>query len=366
MQRLRAVGPVVLIAAALCLGTRAAAADAAVPHDSGTPPVFTTAAPSNVVVGASPYTPSATTGSGPAAEISIDPSTTNAACALTAGVVSFGHAGTCVIDATDSSNGTSASQSITVAPAATTTSLVVGTTSLTATIAVAAPGSGTAVGSVVFSVGGRVLGTSALEDGVATLTYSVPPNVTEAILASFQGGADYTSSSATMTVNGPDIEPTFVAAPTIAAVLTSGAPKNRRGWYHTKVRVHFICDGAGSPVLGGCPESVVIDRSGADLSLTRTIHTVDGKKATVTLRGIKIDLTKPRVAIVGARNHALYRGPRPAVSCTAADPVSGIRSCRVSTTVKRSSMLETITYTATATSWAGLTERTVDTVYSRI
>ncbi|HWD69412.1 MAG TPA: Ig-like domain-containing protein [Solirubrobacteraceae bacterium] len=360
------MGPIVLIAAALCLGTRTAAADAAVAHDTTPAATISSAAPTSAVVGGAAYTPAATTTSGDPATFTLDPATTNAACEVSDGVVSFEHAGSCVIDADDSAGSTSASQTFTVAPAGTTTDLVVGTTGLTATVAASAPGGGTPTGIVVFSVGGRVLGSSTLAGDIATLAYTVPPNVTEAILASFQGTADYTSSSATVTVNGPDIEPTFVANPTIAAALTSAAPKNAHGWFHTKVRVHFICNSAGSQVLGGCPRSVVLGRSSADLTLSRTIHTISGKVATVTLRGIKIDLTKPRVTIVGAHHHALAHGAKSPVSCAASDRVSGIRFCRVIMTVKRSSTTEAITYTATATSWAGVRRRAVETVHSKL
>lgn len=367
MQRLRAVGPTVLAAAALCIGTRTAAANAATAHPAAAATEFTSAAPTDAVVGGPTYTPAATTASGQPATFTVDPSTSNAACTVASGVVSFDHAGTCVLDAEDTGTTppTSASQTIPVAAAGTTTELVVGTGTLTATVAAAAPGGGTPTGTVEFSVGGRVLGSSAVANGVATLTYSVPPNVTEAILASFQGSSDYTTSSATVTVNGPDIEPTFVAKPTIAAVMTSSAPKNARGWFHTSVRIHFICNGAGSEVLGGCPQSVVLDRSGADLSLSRTIHTTNGNEATVTLRGIKIDLTTPRVQIIGAHRRALSHG-KSAVSCAASDRISGIRSCRVVTRVKRTSALERITYTATAVSWAGVTKRTVATIYTKV
>ena len=363
MQRLRAVGPVVLIAAALCLGTRTAAASAA------TTPTITFAPAANAVVGGTGDTLTATSDSDQPVAFAVDPATTDAACALTGDVVSFAHAGACVVDAQTAADSefsaATASQTITVAAAATATDLVVATTGLTATVAATAPGGGTPSGSVVFSVGGRVLGNATLVNGVATLSYSVPANVTEAILASFGGSDDYTTSSATMTVNGPDIEPTFVAKPTIAAVLTSQAPRNARGWFHTRAKVHFICDGAGAQVIGGCPQDLVLDKSSADLTLTRTIHTTSGSEATVTLRGIKIDLTKPTVQLVGVANHALAHGGKSAVSCAASDQISGIKSCKVATTVKRTSALETITYTATAISWAGVTQRTAETITAR-
>jgi hypothetical protein len=335
------------------------------------PTTLTFTPPSTAVVGSAGYTLAATaTNLDELVTFSVDPTTTNSACSITNNVLSFDNAGNCVVDAQTSGDATngpaSVSQTIAVTAAGTSTDLVVGTTALTATISAAAPGGGTPSGSVAFSVGGRVLGTSPLVNGVATLAYSVPPNVTEAILASFQGSSDYTTSSATVTVNGPDIEPTFVARPTIAAAVTSSAPKNRHGWWHTTVKVHFICSAAGSKIIGGCPSTVLLSHSGDDLSVTRTIHTIAGTTATVTLRGIKLDMSKPRVELVGIRNRAMYHGSRPPVSCAATDSVSGIKSCRVVTTVKRSSTLETITYTATATSWAGVTQRAVETVYAKI
>ena len=374
MKRIKSSAGVVVLALALWPATGAAAAHAVAPRV--TPAVstsdtvtFTSAAPTapDNVVGA-PYAISASATSGFAVSFSVDPSTTNSSCVVTSATVTFEHAGSCVIDATVPSDPTAtpAQQTIAVAPASTSTGLVVGTSALTATVSTSAPGSGTATGTVLFSVGGKTLGTATLVNGVATLAYTVPANVTEAILASYQGAPDYTTSSATVTANGLDIEPTFVAKPTIAARVTSSQPKNARGWWHTKVEVHFSCDGAGSTIIGGCPHTLVLTRSGADLTVIRTIRTVKGSSATVELRGLKIDLTKPKIEIVGVRNRALYHGSRPAVSCAATDPVSGIASCKVVTTVKRTSTLDTITYTAIATNWAGVTQRTTETIYSKL
>jgi hypothetical protein len=357
----------------VALATLAATADAAA---APVTLAFTSQAPTSATVGGASYTPtaSASTSSGSSTDqtpsFTIGAGTTDAACALSNGVVTFAHAGTCVIDAqvAADANYSAASglQTFTVAPAPTTTTLVVGVTSQTATVAAGTPGGGTPAGSVVFSVGGRVIGSASLVNGVANLSYSVPPNVTEAILASYEpAGGDYTTSSATVTVNGPDIQPTFVARPTVAAVLTSATPRNRRGWYHTRVRVHFICNGAGAPVLGGCPTTLVLYRSGANVRVTRTIATTAGRRATVTLRGIKIDLTRPHVVLRGVRSHALYAGQAPRVSCAASDRISGIRSCRVVTRVSHRSTLEAITYTATAVSWAGTVARTSVTVYAK-
>ena len=332
---------------------------------------FTSTAPTDAVVGGPTYTPTASTNSDQPVSFAVDALTTNNACTPASGSFSFAHAGTCVIDAqvpADQNYGAAQAtpQTFTVSPASTSTSLAVGASALTANVTAAPPGGGTPTGTVVFSVEGRVLGSGSLVNGVAALSYSVPPNVTETILASYQGVPDYTSSSATLTASGPNIEPTFVAKPTIAARVTSAAPKNRQGWWHTSITVSFLCNAAGSRIVGGCPAAVVVAHSGADLTVTRTIHTVAGDTATVTLRGIKLDTTSPKVEIVGVRNHAFYRGSRPPVTCAASDPVSGIRSCKVVTTVKRGSATETITYTATATSWAGVRQHASETVYSKL
>jgi len=374
MERMKTAGGAVALTIAVWLAAGSAAADATVARTSPLAAVpasvsITSAAPA-AVVGGPAYTLTATTTSDQQISFGADQATTNAACTVTGDVVSFQHAGVCVVDAqvpaVSSYTAAQAQQTITVAPAGTTTTLVVGPSAATATVSATGPAGGTPTGTVVFSVGGRLLGSVALSGGTATLTYTVPPNVTEAILASYQGEADYTSSSATVVANGLDIEPTFVAKPTIAARLTSSAPRNDHGWWHTAVEVHFICDGAGSEIVGGCPATEVLSQSGLNLSLTRTIHTVAGGTATVTLRGIKLDTTRPTVQIVGIRNHLVYRGGRPAVTCAATDAFSGIRSCQVITTVKHGGTLETITDAATATSWAGVSQRTVETVHVRV
>lgn len=371
MERMKTVGCALATTFAVLWGVASATADAAVP--SATPQAtttgtvtFTSPAPA-AVVGGPGYTPTASTNSDQPISFSVDQATTNASCTISDGSVSFEHAGSCVIDAEVPADATygaaSASQTFNVSPAGTATSLVVGVSTLTATVTSAAPGGGTPAGSVLFSVGGRTLGSATLAGGVAALGYSVPPNVTEAILATYQGDADYTGSAVTVTTSGPNIEPTFVAKPTIAARLTSARPKNKQGWWHTAVKVQFVCNGAGSPIIGGCPRPVLLRRSGADLVVTRTIRTAGGDTSTVKLRGIKLDMTSPRVKLIGIREHALYRGRGPHVSCAASDPISGIRLCRVSRTAKRGPTIETVTYTATATSWAGVTHRIRRTIH---
>lgn len=359
MQRVRAVVGVLGATFALWLTAGVAPAVA----NTGT--VTFTTSPPNAIVGGPTYAPQASDGS-TQATISIDTgSTTNAACSLSAaGVVSFDHAGSCVIDANVSGD-PQAQQTVAVAAAATATSLAVGSASLTATVAANAPGGGTPAGTVMFTVGGRLLGSSGLTNGVATLSYSVPANVTEQILATYQGDGDYQSSSGSQVVSGPDIQRSFVTRPVITARLTSRQPRNRAGWWHTSVRVRFSCSAAGSSIIGGCPRPVLLARSGRDLTITRTIRTAAGGRATVTLRGIKIDLTRPRVEIAGIRSHALYGTRMPRGSCTASDRFSGIASCRIATHVVHRGSLETITFTATAISRAGTRGSVSETVYSK-
>ncbi|HET9094093.1 MAG TPA: Ig-like domain-containing protein [Solirubrobacteraceae bacterium] len=361
MERLRLVMAAVAVAA-LSLTPSAAAAGA----PTGSPPVFTSS-DAGAVVGGAPYLPQASTTSGQAATFAIDPvATTNGACVLSAGAVSFAHAGACAIDAQDPADpgaGT-AQQILTVAAASTTTALVLGPTALSATVLASAPGGGTPTGTVVFTVAGRTLGSAPLVNGVATLAYAVPPNVTEQILATYPGDADYQSSSAALLASGPDIRSPFRVRPVIVARLTSSRPRNRRGWWHTPVTVRFICHAGGSPLVRGCPHPVVLRRSGRDLRLTRTIRALDGARATIRLRGIRIDLTAPHVALAGVRRGAHYSGAAPSPRCDARDRISGIRTCRVSIRVRRHGSLEAITYVATAITRAGRLGRVRETVYA--
>lgn len=252
-----------------------------------------------------------------------------------------------------------------VVSADTATSLAMSSGSLSATVAALSPGSGTPSGTVVFTVAGSVIGSANLTDGVATLTYVVPANTTEAIVATYQGDDDYAGSSGTATVSGARILPAVVVKPTITATLASAKPKNSHGWWHTAVTVHFSCASAGSAIVGGCPSAVSLNRSSANERVSRTITTAAGASATITLSGIKIDLTKPHVKLVGIRSHALYRGLIPPVGCVASDPVSGIASCRISTRVKHHGTSEMITYRATAISWAGVRTVASETVHAR-
>ncbi len=362
MERLRTVLTVVATVA-LWLAPSAASADG----QTGSAPVFTSSDP-GAVVGGPAYAPQASTPSGQVT-FSIDPAaTTNDACTLSSGEVLFAHAGACAIDAQDPQDPAAGTtqQVITVAAAATSTTLVIGSSTLSATVVATAPGTGTPAGTVLFSVAGRTLGSAPLVGGVATLAYAVPANVTEPILATYAGDADYQGSSATLLATGPDIRSPFPAPPVLRARLTSAQPRNHNGWWHTPVTVHFICRTAGAPLVGGCPHPVVLHRSGRDVRITRTIRTADGAHATLRLRGIRIDLTAPRVDLDGLRRHARYARSVPDPRCDAHDRISGIATCHLATRVRHHGAFEAITYVATAVSRAGSRRSVSETVYARV
>ncbi len=102
-------------------------------------------------------------------------------------------------------------------------------------------------------------------------------------------------------------------------------------------------------------------RSGGAQSVTRTISAVNGGTASVTVRGINIDLTLPTVGITGIRNGAVHYGWPPAVRCTGRDTLSGIASCAL--TQARNGTRTT--YRATATDRAGNT-RTITGSYTTL
>lgn len=331
---------------------------------------FTSSPPTDAVVGGPTYTPTAAANpSGESVSFAVDPATTNGACVLEAGVVAFVNAGSCVIDADVPGTGGStgygpaqAQQTIPVAQAGTTAVLTVGPASLAAQVTATAPSDGTPSGEVVFSVEGRLLGSVALSAGVATLAYTVPADTTETITATYAGSAGYAGSSASQTVTGPTVEDAFVTKPTIRAVLSSRAHRNRRGWWHTVLTVRFVCNRAGSVIVGGCPKPVVLRHSVRDATLTRRIRTTAGTGASVTVRHIRMDLGAPRVRVAGVRRGGHYRAVARA-RCVASDRVSGIVSCRLRVHVRRGAAVEKITYTATAVSGAGVVRSASVTAY---
>jgi predicted outer membrane repeat protein len=360
---------------------------------------FGTALPSSVVVGQSGATVSPSSSSGLAVSLTLDPSTTNSACAVSGDAVSFAHAGSCVLNESQAGNtnfGSAQGQrTITVNAAQTSTAVSAGSSAVSATVSVVAPGAGAPSGTVLFSVGGQTIGSATLVDGVASLSYSVAANTTQSVTASYQGSDDYAGSSSSATDAGPTVStPTTTATtttttttpttttttptpipttptrtvvnPRITATITSARPKTANGWWTSAVKVSFHCTTHGSPLTAHCPASVRFDRSGRGQKLTRTVHARNGGHASITVSGLNIDLSKPSIKIAGANSRAHYLFHGSPARCLARDAVSGVRSCTLTRRVRRSADGQAITYTATATSNAGTSARTSVTIQVRM
>ncbi len=140
-----------------------------------------------------------------------------------------------------------------------------------------------------------------------------------------------------------------VAAPTIAARLSSRKPKSSSGWYRSPVKVTFSCNAGSGRLTGGCPSAVTLKRGGKE-TVRRTITSVTGATATASVT-VKLDLTAPTVSIIVPKRHAYTSVP--AAHCSAHDSLSGVASCKLTKRVRKTSRGETVTYTATATDRAG-------------
>jgi hypothetical protein len=231
--------------------------------------------------------------------------------------------------------------------AATTTTLSVHAHDLRAVVAAVSPGAGTPTGTVSFSVGGESVGTAALVNGVATLTYTVPAGKANTVAAAYSGDSNFTASSVSTTRRDPKI----------TAQLTSSLPRSKSGWYRSPVTVTFTCTATSAQLTASCPAPLVLHQ-GAAQSVARTISAADGGEATVVVNGIDIDLTRPQVSVAGVRDGATYSGAAPSVRCVATDPLSGVASCRLAKSVRGTH----VTYRAVATDQAGNVSRTSVTI----
>lgn len=143
-------------------------------------------------------------------------------------------------------------------------------------------------------------------------------------------------------------------APTISGAATSAA--NVDGWYNTDVSIHWTCGDVLSGVVA-CPVNTVIGTEGASLSAGESVSDKAGNSSSATVSGIKLDKTKPtNVAFSGgvANGGVYYYSFVPAApTCTASDPLSGVKSCVVT---GYSAAIGPHTLTATATDRAGNVE----------
>ncbi len=327
---------------------------------------FTSTAPAPAAIGGT-YEPTATGGaSGNPVVFSVDPATTNSACTVNAGVVTFAHAGTCVVAADQAGDAVHAAaetvtQSITVAKdaqAVAFTSTAPDQASIGGTYEPTATG-GASSNPVVFSVDPattnviegvvrprrrplgpalrRVAGRLRAPRAVVPPTRPVTPTAGHSldqdrvtftdtgvctITATQTGGPDHSDAS-------PMTQAVTVvrSQPTITAHLTSRRPETRFGWYRRTVTVTYTCDADGSTIRGGCPAPATVRGSGEHRSRTRTIHTADGGVGTVTTV-VDLDKVRPQVRATHVRADRSYRVV-PEVGCKASDSLSGVRRCRV-------------------------------------
>ena len=212
--------------------------------------------------------------------------------------------------------------------------------SLRAQVAATPPGAGIPTGTVRFLVDGTQVGTATLDGtGLATLNHALPGGHASTVAAAYDGDANFLASSAS----------TSRTDPKITASVTGKPKKSKAGWYRGKVTVTFVCAASGSPLSTACPAPVVLKKNGADQEVTGTVQSANGGIGTVSVGGINIDHTKPRVSLTGVRASGHYPSA-PKVGCKAVDKLSGVASCRVR---KHELAGSRIRYTAVATDKAG-------------
>jgi YVTN family beta-propeller protein len=310
---------------------------------------MTSTAPTAPVVGMTYPVTATGGGSGEAVTLSIASTTTNGACTVNGSTVTFVHPGSCVVNAdqagtADYTAATTVSQTVVVNPAATHTSLAVGSSKLTAQVTVPAPGAATPTGTVTFSVAGLPVGSASVINGLATLAYTVPSGATRQVAAVYSGSADLTGSSVSTARHDPSI----------TATVRSAAAKTKQGWYRRPITVTFHCKLRGAPLTTACPAVVTFRSNGAGRSLTRTIIATDGGVATVAVSGMNLDRDAPSVSVGRVRNGATYNATPPRATCVGRDGLSGIQSC----TVTRTGSGSRTTVVVTATDNAGNARRT--------
>jgi len=182
---------------------------------------FTSTDP-NPVLGGAAYTPSAAGGgSGNPVVFSVDATTTNAACAMADGTVTFQHAGTCVLDADQAGNANytaapTAQQQITVGSAAQAVTFT--TTAPTATVGAAYAAAGTGGDSgqpVVFSADPSTTNSACSVTADGTVTFQHTGSCV--IDADQAGNADYTAA--------PTVQQTVPVGPAATTTTVAVGPK---------------------------------------------------------------------------------------------------------------------------------------------
>ena len=138
-----------------------------------------------------------------------------------------------------------------------------------------------------------------------------------------------------------------VAVPTVTAAVSSNHAKTRYGWYRSPITVRFGCHAGTAPLTSKCPHSITVTRNGRHRTVTGTVTSSDGGRASVTVT-LKLDRTKPTVTVTGVTNGKTYPAA-PVLTCKAHDALSGIASCRIA----RTHHGQRVDYVATARDRAG-------------
>ena len=193
-----------------------------------------------------------------------------------------------------------------VEPASSSVAVQPTSTTLVADVSAAFPGGRQANsvkpgGAVEFKVNGVAVGSNDLVNGLATINHVLPPGP-QAVTATYTGDTQYLPSSGAATRNDP----------TLDARVLARFPKSKSGWYHSAVRIWFICKPSGSELVDGCPNDTLLKQGGKNQTVTRSVRAVDGGFATITVSGINIDRVAPVIKVEGS-------------SCTATDKLSGVK-----------------------------------------
>jgi Glucodextranase, domain B len=111
---------------------------------------------------------------------------------------------------------------------------------------------------------------------------------------------------------------TYSASALTISATPSPAP-NAAGWNNADVTVAFTCAGGVPPV--SCPQSVVISNESANQVISRTATDAVGSTASASVT-LKIDKTRPTLAISSPAPAATVTTPQITVNGTAADTLS--------------------------------------------
>ena len=184
--------------------------------------------------------------------------------------------------------------------------------------------------------------------GIASCTSDITESAEAAGQSATGTAVDNAGNTVSTTVSDINIDKT---TPSIAGSVSPSA--NANTWHKTDVTVSFTC----ADVLAGirsCTLPVTLSTEGADQSVTGTAEDKADNTASFTVANISIDKTAPSVSISDIASGAEFTwgDPIPAATCNAADDLSGMDTC-VLTTVPNNGNVGVHTILATATDKAG-------------